>query len=678
MRRARAIHMAYHGNEPVMLEPDDRKHHVFMIGASGHGKTNAMVYMAMQDLIARNSVIFIDPHGEAYHQLLRWMTAMNMGHKKVHLFDLASDTITSFNPLAVRNRSPKVISTTARNLVDAISTIFNEKAVDTPSLQRILGITFHAAIYHGYSLEDVPKMLSTTHVLGSVLRLKCGNEFVEGQLLELDALRKKNVRAYMEEVRSAYNRLSLLLMNPQLQAIFAPSPQSLDLQAIMNNGESLLVNLALKDPKLGELGITYEEARMMGCLLVNEIFNVGQARDKRSPHVMVYLDEFHLFINNKIGDILVESRKRNICLHLANQFLGQLSGYDPMILKNVMQNASSKLIFRMNDMDEASYMAYQTFDFDLKVPKHTLPHVVDYEVWVAKGGSDGETQNRTETATWNDGTGGSRTDTETRTGGMNRTTGTVDNEGEALAKGKGGNKSKDRSNGSSVADQLVNAEKADEYREEYYEIDMDEVRSREDFIPKWRETVPITTTTTSENEREGEGEDWNEVATRSKGRSKIDQTTEISLRAVSRAETISWHSDRGGSVAEGIARSKQRSWNEQQVPVLKDLPVAFWSIEEMKYQFGKLLQKLGKGQAIYRSIEGDAHLVEFDLVSPYSHVKSERLEARLQSIYERQPSIVRRLKSDELRNLEVNLFGPPALPSRPSGDGQVVDEPEGW
>ena len=623
---ASPIHLGRRARGPVFLEPEDRSRHFFIAGASRSGKSNAMTHMTIQDLLVGNSVISIDPHGQEYHRILRWMTSMDLGHQKMNLFHPSSGVVTGFNPLAVRDRSGSHIATVAGQLVDAVGIIFNEHATNTPQLQRILGITFCTAISLGMTLLDVPGLLSTAEISkdGSALLLKVGNSFVKGQLEELYSLRKKNIRAYQDAVSSAHNRLSIFLLNPLLQQIFS-APTSLDIRGIIDRGESLLVNLAPSNPETGIEHLSPLDIHVLGTLLVNEVFNAGQSRPEGSREVMVYLDEFPMFINRKIGRTLEQSGKRGVCMHLACQHLYQLKEQDEAIFHSVMSNAQNHLIFRMGSLEDAKYLASQNFTFDLKKVKHTEPHVVDYKVRLMRNQSTGAAETKGTSTNWSksegtaettgsartegtayaigiaetrgtsvsqgsstalglslsEGTTSSRGSAETEGTGTSRgralTMGSSTSENSSFSENEGGSTSKGTSKGSNRSESLVDREKADEYREKYfdviyldtllgpdeydafleaepaekrvileriketyraeYDVELDEKTLR--VRPNWTEMVPRTSTGSSEGESESEGSSWGKGRTRGEGSTLSRSATDSTSDSTSRSSTTS-------------------------------------------------------------------------------------------------------------------------------------------
>ena len=55
----------FRGKElPFGIKTDDRRRHMYLIGKTGMGKTNALEHMIIADIKAGNGVAVVDPHGD--------------------------------------------------------------------------------------------------------------------------------------------------------------------------------------------------------------------------------------------------------------------------------------------------------------------------------------------------------------------------------------------------------------------------------------------------------------------------------------------------------------------------------------------------------------------------------------------------------------------------------------
>src|SRR5438045_6705505 len=62
------------------LSPEDRRHHVYVVGKSGTGKTTLLRNLILQDIEAGRGVGVIDPHGDLAFELLDHIPSWRTNH----------------------------------------------------------------------------------------------------------------------------------------------------------------------------------------------------------------------------------------------------------------------------------------------------------------------------------------------------------------------------------------------------------------------------------------------------------------------------------------------------------------------------------------------------------------------------------------------------------------------
>jgi len=50
--------------EPVMLDSDERRRHLYLVGQTGTGKSTLLLNLIWQDLLAGDGLALLDPHGD--------------------------------------------------------------------------------------------------------------------------------------------------------------------------------------------------------------------------------------------------------------------------------------------------------------------------------------------------------------------------------------------------------------------------------------------------------------------------------------------------------------------------------------------------------------------------------------------------------------------------------------
>src|SRR5205823_3920087 len=110
-----------------------------------------------------------------------------------------------------------------------------------------------------------------------------------------------------------------------------------------NEGKIVLVNLGLSG------FVSEEQQRLIGILLINQLFEEAMQRPTGSRPFYLYADEAGLFVTPEIGQAFEQCRKKGLHLNLAFQHLAQFKDQDQRLYKSIKNNAQTKLIFSIAD-----------------------------------------------------------------------------------------------------------------------------------------------------------------------------------------------------------------------------------------------------------------------------------------------------------------------------------------
>src|SRR5436309_10835649 len=148
------------------IKRKDRRHHMYLVGKTGMGKSTLLRTLILSDLRAGNGLALIDPHGDLADQVLSCMSELRRGD--LIAFDPATPRgIVPFNPVAVADPSRRHLA--ASGLVAAFRKIW----IDSwgPRVEYILYNTLRALLdFPGASLLDVPRLLTNETYRTTVLR----------------------------------------------------------------------------------------------------------------------------------------------------------------------------------------------------------------------------------------------------------------------------------------------------------------------------------------------------------------------------------------------------------------------------------------------------------------------------------------------------------------------------
>ena len=352
------------GGRPVYLTPADRRRHLYIAGMTGTGKTALLLSLMHADLTGGAGFCFLDPHGDAAKDI----AAMTPGGRMndVIYLDPCDPTHTfGYNPLAGVPMAGR--ATTAAYIVSSFKNIWADSW--GPRLEYVLSNALRLLLdAEGQSLLGIPKLFADDSYRNWLVK-RCTDPLI--RFYWQTEFAKLDTRLRAETISPIQNKIGILLSNPLLRSILCQTSSTLDIEAMMNRGKVLIVNLSK-----GNLGT--EPAHLLGALLITGFSQAAEARrhmleDERRDFAL-YVDEFQNFATESFATILSEARKWRLSLVAVNQHIAQL----PEALRHaVFGNAGTVVAFRIGAQD-AEIMAAE---LGLDNPK-TLRETKNYRAWV--------------------------------------------------------------------------------------------------------------------------------------------------------------------------------------------------------------------------------------------------------------------------------------------------------
>ena len=391
----------------VYIDHKTRSTHMQIIGSSGEGKSKFMEHMIREDILERNGLCLIDPHGYLYNDIVTWAETHHLMDepcpRQIVLFDPSeAGWAFGFNPLDTGSCDESSIPYHVDAMVKAVAKVWGGEDTDrTPLLKRCLRVLFHALaekrlslLEAGYLLDRVDKTVRsylTRDLKSHVIRQ------------EWDYFNTLTPKQFYDEFGSTINRMVEFLHAPAVCNVIGQTENTLNFSEMMDEGRVLLVNLASADR------ISEDNARLLGTLIVNDLFMKAKGRPKGSRPFYLYIDECALFINEDIKRILDEGRKFGLHLILAHQHLAQLRKAGEDIYHAVMTDAKTKVIFGGLNTEDARVLTEQIFlgELDLEEAKVTLnkPVVTGYIRTLLDSYSEGTGVTRGQASSFSEGEG---------------------------------------------------------------------------------------------------------------------------------------------------------------------------------------------------------------------------------------------------------------------------------
>lgn len=348
----------------LLFPRTERDKHLYICGSTGTGKSKFLEHLIRQDIKqwhkSRCGLILLDPHGNLYDSLMEWL-AWNADILKVPVVPIdlrRDDWIVSYNLL--RQRSTADPAVLVDNVVDAMAYVWGQGGTDrTPLFARWAGNIVRTLYECKHTLVEAEYLIDR---MGKQLRYAMTADLKDKPSRQdwafADTLTAKDFEA---QIGSTVNRLQRFIRNQTMRAMFGQPQVSLDLGCALEEGSIILVNLATERARVSK-----ENAELFATLLLSDLWTAAQERGKRDgiKPFYVYLDEFQRFVTPTISDNLDEARGFGLHLTMAHQFPNQLLDRGEngrRVYNSIMENASSKIVFRLSHRDNLEAMAQWLF-----------------------------------------------------------------------------------------------------------------------------------------------------------------------------------------------------------------------------------------------------------------------------------------------------------------------------
>lgn len=322
---------------------------MYIIGQTGTGKSQLLMFMAQQDIKAGKGLAVIDPHGTDVDDLLETIPPERA--EDVILFDVGDvERPLGLNILEAETEGQKHM------IINAFIAMLY-KLYD-PNRQGIMGPKLERAIRN----VMLTAMVDKESTLVDVLRLMIDPEHVKKFLPNLtdplvkrywtDEVAKTSDFHKSESMGYFVSKFDRFVTERIMRNILGQPKSAINFSKVMAEKKILLVDLS--KGKIGE-----ENSNFLGLILVPRILASAMGRHtligkEEFPDFYLYVDEFQNFATPDFATILSEARKYKLNLIVANQFIGQLTDE---IKDAVFGNVGTLATFRVG-ADDAEYLEH--------------------------------------------------------------------------------------------------------------------------------------------------------------------------------------------------------------------------------------------------------------------------------------------------------------------------------
>lgn len=329
--------------------------HSFVCGATGSGKSRAILLLVREHLARGGSVVLVDPKGETAENILAFAIADGVPPTSTVILDTRREAgVPGWNPL-----------TTDVPLAQAVSDFVSLLAATHtsswgPRLADCLTNALLVIASHRLSIFELTRFLAREDYREHLLARPVS---AAG-----DPYTYREARAYFENEFAAWgrgertqavapvlNKTRELLRSPFLRSLVCAQTNTLDLGELWH--EPRLVILRLDRSALGE-----DAMRVLSGMLTHLLFRTA-LRARGGRKVLLCVDELPVlarYVGDVLEDILAVARSMGLRLLVACQHLAQISG---SLRASLLANTAAQLFFRLGPEDArlvASHLAVGT------------------------------------------------------------------------------------------------------------------------------------------------------------------------------------------------------------------------------------------------------------------------------------------------------------------------------
>ena len=340
---------AFRGIEvPVYIQDKDRMRHIYIIGATGTGKSQLLAKMMYQDMKAGKGFCFIDPHDT--FEMVMQLIPPERAEDVIYFSPADTERPMGLNLIEAQSEDQKHFIASA--IINLMYKLYD------PYKTGIIGPRFEHAIRNamltvmcepGATFVEVMRALQDQKFVQELLH-KVQDPMVRSywtdQIAQTADFHKSEVLDYI------VSKFGRFVTNRMMRNIVGQSKSSFDFRKVMDEGKILIINLAK-----GQIG--EENSSFLGLVLVPKILMAAMSRsdipEAQRKDFYLYVDEFQNFATPDFAQILSEARKFHLGLCVANQFIGQM---DDEVKNAVFGNCGTKISFRVGVTD-AQYLQHE-------------------------------------------------------------------------------------------------------------------------------------------------------------------------------------------------------------------------------------------------------------------------------------------------------------------------------
>lgn len=335
----------------IGLTKEERIRHMYVIGATGTGKTTMLLSMINQDLQNGKGVCVVDPHGDLAETIINCVPEERINDLVYfNPFDIKFPigvNLLELTPGLDEDDSLLEKEFITESVISLFRKVFSDAWSAHPHrIEYILRNTIHTA----FTIEN-PTLFTIFDLLNNpIFQKKVVSQLQDENLKNFWKYEFGKAGDYqkVKMVAPVTARIGRFLFSPSAKRILEQEKSTINFDDILDSKKILICNLAK-----GNLGDDTSE--VMGIMILNKIqlaaLKRARVEQKSRNSFYLYVDEFQNFATPSFVQMLSEARKYGLNLTIAEQSTSQQK--DRNIVDIILANTGTIVTFRSaNPKDE--------------------------------------------------------------------------------------------------------------------------------------------------------------------------------------------------------------------------------------------------------------------------------------------------------------------------------------
>jgi hypothetical protein len=335
--------------EEIYLSPSEKESHLYVIGATGTGKTTMLERMIRHHILSNEGLALFDIHGDLTEQVIRFMAYIFknknemerkiMARKLILIEPFNLESIASFNLLEVQKNES--IYSTALELVE----VFRNRWAEFwgPRTNELMRNALVVLAENNLTLIEAPHLLINNHFRNS-LAANVQNEEAINWIYRYNKLTEPQKTIYRDP---SLNKIGEFLGDISIRYLIGQEKSSFNFREAIDKKKWIIVNLSKGKMKSNSFLL----ASLFLCKLQLAALSRTNIPYSRRKPFFIFADEFQSLATQEVSSmetILAEARKYKLFLRMSHQNLFQI---ERKLLEAILGNTKAMLVFRVNHGD---------------------------------------------------------------------------------------------------------------------------------------------------------------------------------------------------------------------------------------------------------------------------------------------------------------------------------------